>query len=245
MTYVACLAFLAAQPALAQDSPKAMIDAASKRAASAKGKSGDELSAILKEAAGLYEQVVTRFPDAKSEAARAQLEIGRLRKRLGDFAAAEMALKQAASAAQETKTATEALHDLATLYRKTKRLPEAQQALERIVAEFPTEPRQRAEALVRLGAMHRQGKRFEAAEASFRQVLADHGDIWSCAIDALDDLVALKVAQGQDKEARTALASHGESLKTRYHGTRYEARIQPALDRISARLKIADDPDGE
>jgi tetratricopeptide (TPR) repeat protein len=180
-----------------QETAKGLLDLAAKKAASAKGHSGDELTAILKEAAGLYEQVALRFPAAKAEVARSQLDLGRIRKRLDDLPAAETALKQAAAVVEESKVATEALHDLASIYRKTKRLTEAQQALERVVAEFPGEPRQRAEALSRLAGLHRAAKRVDAAEAALRQILAEHGDLFAQVVDALDDLVALKIAQGR------------------------------------------------
>lgn len=228
-----------------QENAKGLLDLAAKKAGSAKGRTADEAAAILKEAAGLYEQAIAKFPAAKAETARAHLEIGRIRRKLNDLPAAEMALKEAAAATDEPRIASEALHDLASIYRKTKRLPEAQQALERIVAEFHGEPRQRAEALSRLASLHRAAKRMDASEAALRQILADHGDLFSQAIDALDDLVALKIVQGHEPEARSLHASQGEALKARFGGTRYEARVKPALDKIATRFKLADDDDGE
>jgi tetratricopeptide (TPR) repeat protein len=224
-----------------QETAKGMLDVAAKKAASAKGRTADESAAILKEAAGLYEQVLAKFPAARSEGARAHLELGRIRRRLNDLPAAEAALKQAAAVSDEPRFATEALHDLASIYRRTKRLPEAQQALERIVAEFASEPRQRAEALSRLASLHRTAKRVDAAEAALRQILTDHGDLFSPAVEALDDLVALKIAEGRESDARSLLTSHGDALKARLHGSRYESRVQPALDRIATRFKPDDD----
>ena len=49
----------------------------------------------------------------------ARLEAGRIRRRLNDLPAAETALKEAAAATDEPRIATEALHDLASVYRKT------------------------------------------------------------------------------------------------------------------------------
>jgi tetratricopeptide (TPR) repeat protein len=227
----------------AQDTAKGLLELAGKKAATAKGRTADEAAAILKDAAGMYEQVATRFPAAKAEGARSHLEVGRIRRKLNDLPGAEAALKEASLATEEPRIATEALHDLASVYRKTKRLPEAQQALERIVAEFASEPRQRAEALSRLASLHRAAKRMDAAEAALRQILADHGDLFSHAIDALDDLVVLKIGQGREAEARSLHASHGEALKARFNGTRYESRVQPALDRIATRFKLAEDDD--
>jgi tetratricopeptide (TPR) repeat protein len=241
MTCAFLLAAFVASGLPAQETAKGLIDGAAKKAASAKGKTAEEAAALLKEAATMYDQVAAKFPAAKPEVARSRLEAGRLRRRLNDLPAAELALKEAAGFSDEPRIATEALHDLASVYRKGKRLPEAQQALERIVAEFPTEPRQRAEALSRLAAMHKAAKRVEAAETSLRQILAEHGDLFSHAVEALDDLVALKIAQGREADARTLLASHGEALKARFAGTRYESRLQPGLDRIASRFKPADD----
>ncbi len=241
--FVICVALLGvlASAVSAQDSAKAMLDAASKKAATAKGKNGDELNAILKEAAALYEQVPVKFAGSKAECAKAQLEAGRLRKRAGDLAGAEPLLKQAAAATDEPAVVCDALQDLATLYRRTKRLPEAQQALERIVTEFHSEPRERAEALSRLAGMHRTAKQYDKAEACLRQILSDHGELWSPSVEALDDLVTLKLAQGQEAEAKKMLQAHAEALKAHFHGTRYEGRVQPTLDRISLRFKIHDE----
>jgi tetratricopeptide (TPR) repeat protein len=225
----------------AQETAKGMIDLAAKKAASAKGRSSEEGAVILEEAAAILEQVAIRFPSEKPAVARAHLDLGRVRKRLNDVPGAEAALVQASQATEEPKVATEALHDLATIYRRTKRLQEAQQALDRIVAEFPGEGRQRAEALSRLASMHRSAKRIDAAEAALRQILADHGDLFAAAVDALDDLVALKLGQGREDDARGLHASHGEALRARFAGTRYENRVQPALDRIAARFKSAGD----
>ena len=225
----------------AQETAKGLLDLAAKKAASAKGKSADEAAAILKDAAAMFEQVTVRFPSEKPEVARAQLDLGRVRKRLNDLPGAEAALKVAAEAKDTPRVAAEALHDLATIYRRSRRLEEARQALERVVAEFPGEPRQRAEALSRLASMHRAAKRVDAAEAALRQILSDHGDLFVAAVDALEDLVALKIAQGREEEARGVHASHGEALKARFSGSRYESRVQPALDRIAARFKAAGD----
>src|SRR4029078_7681972 len=89
--------------------------------------------------AGMYEQVAARFPAAKSDVARSRLEARRLRRRLNEGPAAGAALEEDRAATAEPRIATEALHDLASIYRKAKRLPEAQQALERIAAEVPHE----------------------------------------------------------------------------------------------------------
>lgn len=241
MTCAWLILAMAAPGLLAQETAKGLMEGAAKKAASAKGKTVDEAAAILKEAAGIYEQVPARFPAAKPEVARSRLEVGRIRRRLNDLPAAEAALKEAAAASDDPRTATEALHDLASVYRKLKRLPEAQQALERIVAEFPNEPRQRAEALSRLAGMHRAAKRTEAAEAALKQLLAEHGDLFSPAMEALDDLVALKIGQGREADAKALLATQTEAMKSRFAGTRYEARVQPGLDKIAARIKAADD----
>lgn len=235
------LVFVMPATLLAQENAKSMLDVAAKKAASGKGKVGDELNGILKEAAGLYDQVAAKYPAAQAECAHAHLEAGRLRKRVGDLTGAEASLKLTAAVAAEPKFASEALHDLATIYRKTKRTTEAQQALERIVAEFRSEPRQRAEALSRLAAMHRAAKKPELAEASLRQILSDHGDLWSASTEALDDLVALQIAQGQEAEAKKTLAAQGEALKAKFHGTRHEGRLKVVLDRIALRFKLDDD----
>jgi tetratricopeptide (TPR) repeat protein len=242
-TRVFVVAMLVVPVLTAQETARGLLDLASKKAASAKGRSGDEAAAILKEAAGMLEQLTAKFPSAKAEAARAHLDLGRIRRRLDDLPGAESALKEASGATDEPRVATEALHDLASIYRKTKRLPEAQQALERIVTQFPGEPRQRAEALSRLASLHRTAKRADAAEAALRQILADHGDLFAASVEALDDLVALKIGQGREPEARTLLASHAEAMKAKFSGTRYESRVKPALDRIAARFKLAEDDD--
>ena len=90
--------------------------------------------------------------------------------------------------------------------------------------------------------MHRTAKRIDAAEAALRQILAEHGDLFA-AVEALDDLVALKIAQGRESEARTLLTSQGEALKTRFAGAGTRAGVQPVLDRIGARFKLVDDDD--
>jgi lipopolysaccharide biosynthesis regulator YciM len=240
--WVTCLlACSAATPA--QETAKGLLSAAEKKIESAKGKTGDELAAALKDAALLFEEVSKRFPAAKAETARADLALGRVRRRLGDYGAAEAAWRRAAGSG-ESRPGAEALHDLATLYRKQKKLPEAEAALDRLVKEFGSEPRERADALVRLGGLHRQQKRPDAAEAALRRVLAEHGDLLTPSLEAVDDLVALKLADDKDAEAAQIFEAQAEALKTRYAGTKQEARLATALDRIQLRLGKAEGPKG-
>ena len=241
-TTSACVLLLAAVAA-GQDGARSLLDAARKRVEATRGRTGDELAQGLKEAAELLEQVAKKHPAAKTEIGRADLELGRVRKRLGDASAAEEAFKRA-SAAEETRVAAEALHELAGVYKKQKKLGEAQAALERVVAEFGMEPRERAEAFIRLAGLHRAGKRPQEAETALLRVLAEHADLYACAVEALDDPVALKLSLDQDAEARKAFDAHAEGLKTRYVGGRNEARLQTALDRIQLRLKKSERDDG-
>lgn len=233
-TLAACLC--AAAPSAAQDTAKGMLEAAEKRVDAAKGKLGDELNKALGEAVAMYEAVGKRFPTAKAEVARAELGLGRVKRRLGDFAAAEASWKRAATSG-ESRPAVEALHDLATLYRKQKRNDEAVAALERVVAEFAAEPRERADALVRLGGFFRSLKKPAEAEAALRRALAEHGDLATPALEALDDLVALKLSEDKDSEAQEAFKAHGDALKTRFAGTKQETRVAERLDRIGLRFK--------
>ncbi len=233
---LSALLLLGAAPLVAQETAKALLAAAEKRVDAAKGKLGEELATALKEGAAMFEAVTQRFPAAKAEAARAELGLGRARRRLGDFGAAEAAWKRAA-ASGETRPAAEALHDLATLYQKQKRMPDAQAALERVVAEFGVEPRERAEALVRLGGLFRRLKRPVDAEAALRRILAEHGDLLTPCLDAIDDLVQLKLDEDKDADAAEILSAQGEALKARFAGTKQEARLGTTLDRIRLRLK--------
>jgi tetratricopeptide (TPR) repeat protein len=233
-TLVLAALFAATSPA--QDAATAVLKTAEKAAAAAKGKSGDELAKALNEAFAIYETVAKRFPAAKPEIARADLGIGRVKKRLGDLAAAETALKRAADSG-ESRPAAEALHELATIYRKLKRLPDAAASLERVVAEFTSEPRERADALVRLGGLRRSEKKFDEAETALRRVLSEHGDLLTPSLEALDDLVALKLAADKDAEATELLDAHGAALKARFSGGKQEARLLAALDRMRLRIK--------
>lgn len=233
---LSALLLLGAAPLVAQETAKGLLAAAEKRVDSAKGKLGEELAQALKESAAMFEAVTQRFPAAKTEVARAELGLGRARRRLGEFGAAEAAWKRAA-ASGETRPAAEALHDLATLYQKQKRMPDAQAALERVVAELGAEPRERAEALVRLGGLFRRLKRPVDAEAALRRILAEHGDLLTPCLDAIDDLVALKLDEDKDAEAAQILDAQGEALKARFAGTKQEARLGTTLDRIRLRLR--------
>jgi tetratricopeptide (TPR) repeat protein len=224
----------------AQDTAKGLLAAADKRVDAARGKLGDELSRQLKDAAALYEALPQRFPQARPEVARAELGLGRVRRRLGEFGAAEAAWKRAAESG-ESRPAAEALHDLATLYQKQKRVPEAEAALGRLVADFGAEPRERADALVRLGGLYRRTKRPADAETALRRVFAEHGDLLSPCLEALDDLVALKLAADKDAEAAEILGAQGAALKARFQGTKQESRLAATLDRIALRVKGAPD----
>lgn len=221
-----------------QDTAASVLAAARKRVQEAAGRKGPELEAPLKAGLVLLESIPTRFPEDTASVAKAWLEMGRIHRRLGATGPAEAAFKKTLETPSEAGVAADALQDLASLYRRQKRREDAAAALQRIVDEFGAVPGERATALIRLAGLHRDAKAFDQAEACLRRCLAEHGDLWRSAVDALDDLAALKLRQKDVAGAKELLQSHGESIKARFAGTASEDRVEAALEKMSSRQKL-------
>lgn len=232
------LLLLTAVPAAAQDTGASLLAAARKRAQDATGRKGPELEAVLEDAIRLYGLVPDKFPDDGPSVARAWLEIGRAERRLGRSAGAEAAFRKASARPEEARTACDALHDLATLHRKAKKSEEARAALRQVIDGFPGQAASRAQALVRLAGLHRDAREYPQAEECLRRCLVEHADAWRTSIEALDDLVALKLRVKEPAEARRLLDTHGEAIKARFAGTSQEERVERALEKMPSRARL-------
>ncbi len=223
--------------ALGQSHPNAALDVALKRIELAKRKFGHEQLNAFAEALAALDDVVARFPSARSVKSRALLEKGRLMRKLGDHSGAEAAWQSAAEIVTEARGATDALLELASMHRRNRKVLEAQNALETIIGKFASESRNHAEALLRLASLHRSEKRPDACEATLMKCLAEHLDLRTVALDALDRLVALKLDQGQGVEAANVFRRIAEELKLRFREGRDASRVALQLDLIRVRLK--------
>ncbi len=225
-------------PVLAQDTGSSVLAAGRKRLEDAVGRKGAELTAVLEDGLRLLKTVPARFPEDRASSCRAWLEVGRVEKRLGRSTEAEAAFRKVLETPAEERPCCDALHDLATLHRKAKNADAAKAALQEVIDRFPGQPMERAHALIRLAGFHRDAKAFEQAEECLRRCLKEHGDLWRPAVDALDDLVALKLRQKETDEARKILDSHTEALRARFGGTGQEERIERALQKMPSRARL-------
>ena len=238
-----CCALLLGSLLPAQDSGRAMIAAARKRAAEARGLKGGERRKILEDALALVSQVPERFPSDTPSVARAWLESGRLERRLGREQKGREALAKVLEHPSEKRRCCDALHEIATSLRRVGQRKEAAAALSRLVAEFPDQARSRARALVRLGGVRRELKDVAGARSAYEQCLKEHGDQWRSAVDSLNGLVNLAVKEKDLPLARKTLKEKGEAIRSRFAGTRYERSSQRAFDKMSClrQLKRAEE----
>lgn len=226
-------------PALAgQDTGRSLLSAARKRAREARGLEGAERAAIFEDTLRILRMVPERFPDERPAVARAWLEMGRLLRRLDRGEEAVEALEKACTFTEEQRPVCDALHELASHYRKLREREQARAVLRRIVDEYPSQARPRARALIRMASLHREEKSYEKAEELLLQCLEEHGDLWRQAVDALDALVALKLRMKDIPGARSALDRHSKSLRARFAGTSLEARLERALMKMRSRPRL-------
>ena len=223
---------------LAQDSGKSLLSAARKRAADARGKKGEERKTILEDTLRILEMVPERFPKEAPSLARALVETGRVLRRLGRPEEAVSALERAVKVPDENRPACEALHELASLYRKAKQPEKAEAALQAIIDDHPQQALMRARALIRLASSKRSQKKLEEAAECLRRCLKEHGDLWRSAVDAVDALVALKLRAKDNAAARRLLDAHTEALKARFKGTKHELRVGHALQKMKSRARL-------
>lgn len=235
---VAALALLP-WAAVGQDGGRSLLSAARKRALDARGKEGVERAKVYEDCVRLLILVPERYPEEKAAIARAWLELGRTYRRLDRLKEAEDAFNKVFRVPEEQRPCCDALHDLASLYRKSKRREDAATALQRVVDGFPGQARSRALALIRLAGFARDAKKYDRAEALLRQCLKEHGDLWRQSIDALDALVALRLRRKDVRGARGALDAHTASLRARFAGTDEEERVESALMKMSSRARLA------
>jgi len=232
------LAFL---PAIvdAQDGGRALLSAARKRSLDARGKEGPERVAILEDCERMLAAIPERFPDDRPAVARAWLELGRTRKRLGRTKDAAAALNNVLMVKEEQRPCCDALHELASLHRKAKRLDAAVSALETLVKDYPMQARSRARALVRIGGLYRSMRQFDKADGVLHQCLKEHGDLWRQSVDALNALVALKLSAKDPREGRRLLDAHTAALRARFAGSDDEERLEAALAKMTCRARLA------
>ena len=235
---VAALALLPWEAA-GQDSGRSLLSAARKRALDARGKNGVARTKVYEDCVRLLTLVPERYPEQKAALARAWLELGRTYRRLDRLKEAEAAFNKVFRVPEEQRPCCDALHELASLYRKGRRREEAVRALQRVVDGFPGQARSRARALNRLAGFARDAKEDDRAEALLRQCLKEHGDLWRQSIDALDALVALRLRQKDVRGARGALDAHTASLRARFAGTDAEKRGESALMKMASRARLA------
>lgn len=223
----------------AQDSGRALLSAARKRAMDARGKEGEERAAVLRDCERILAVIPEKYSNEKPAVARAWLELGRTRKRLGKLKEAQAAFEKVLLDRNEQRPCCDALHELASLHKKGKRPAEAIAALQDVVKSYPTQARSRARALIRMGGLYRDMKQMEQAEAMWRQCLKEHGDLWRQSVDALNALVALKLRAKDVREARRILDAHTAALRSRFAGTKEEERLEAALAKMTSRVRLA------
>lgn len=233
-----CLILVAGAPLLAQDSGRSLLSAARKRAKDARGKESTEKTAVYEDCIRILAMIPERFPKERPAVARAWLETGRFWRRLSRPEKAEAAWKRVLETPKEQRPACDALHDLATLYRKMKKRDDAEQMLRRVIKDFPGQPNPRAQALIRLAGLRRDAKAYEESEKLLRQCLNEHGDLWRRGVDALNALVALKLRQKQTEEGRRILDAHTDALRARFDGTAQAERLENALMKMSSRARL-------
>ena len=225
--------------ALGQDSGQALLSAARKRALDARGKEGVAREKVYEDCVRLLTLVPERYPKEKIAVARAWLHLGRTYRRLDRPGDAEVAFGNVLRIPEEQRSCCEALHDLASLYRKGKRRGEATKSLQRVVDGFPGQVRLRAMALMRLAGLARDASAHARAETLLRQCLREHGDLWRQSVDALDQLVRLRLGQKDATGARGVLDAHAAALRARFVGTEDEDRLENALMKMVSRGRLA------
>ncbi len=215
-----------------------LLTAGRKKVQEASKSAGGKADQALQDAMAIFQRVTTECPEDAPSLARAWLEIGRIQRRLGKAGEAKSAFEKAIALPGEERTLCDALLDLSTLARRAGRLEEAETHLRRIVEKHASQGSARAQALLKLGSVLKEARRDADAEACLRQCLADHGDRWRTAVDALDDLVMLKLRSEQMGEARKILEEHSAAMKARFAGTPTEPRLEKALQRMAGRGRI-------
>jgi tetratricopeptide (TPR) repeat protein len=248
---VVCATLLACvQPLIGQDTGNEILAAARKRASEARGQEGPARVAVFEDALRILDLVVERHPDDAAACSRAHLERGRILRRLERTSAAEHALRQVLESASEERPAADALHELASLYRKAKRNEEALAALLEVVEKHPAAGMPRARALIRAAGLKRDRlKDPEGAIQLLRQTLREYGDLWRQSVDALDALVTLVARTEGADAARQVLTSHREALTTRFAETRHAERVARALEAMRCHRAVesaaAEEADGD
>ena len=222
-----------------QDSGRTLLSAAKKRALDARGKEGEARAVVLEDCARLLAAIPERFPDEKPAVARAWLELGRVHNRLDRTMEATAAFERVLEIKEEHRTCCDALHELASIHRKKKRPEVAIAALDRIVAEFPSQSRSRARALIRMASLHRGVGRIDRAEVALNRCMKEHGDLWRQSVDALNALVSLKLKVNDPQVARRVLDAGTASLRARFAGTKDEQRLEAALAKMTSRVRVA------
>lgn len=218
----------------AQDTAASLLTAARKKAKVARTLEGEDRDRARSEVITLLKSVHERFPSDVAAGTRAWLEIGRMERRRGQFGAAREAFEKVAGTPDQPGPVCDALHDLASLHRKEKRLGDARKCLDRVVKDFPKQGRARTKALLRLAGLDQRAGDLEAAEVAFRKVLDEHPELWRASVDALDRLARMKLRDGYRKEALDLVEKEGARLRTRFAATSQAARVEAAL----ARMKI-------
>lgn len=232
--------------ATAQETAASLLSLARKQAQEAVGKKGGDLEAVLNKVVATYGEVIEKFPGDLSAVTRARLEMARAQRRLGKSEEAEAMFKRVLEAKEEKALCCDALHDLATLYRRQKKQKEAIAVLQDLVENYRDQTGERAQALIRLGGLYRDAKDFAKAEECLRLCLKEHADQWRASVDALDDLALLKLRQKDRDSAKEVLNAHTETIKARFAGTSNEERVERALLKMSSRARLeggATEPD--
>lgn len=227
-----------AETALAQDTGKSLLAAARKRATEARGLDAEAKAAIYEDVLRLLARIPKDFPEERPAVARAWLETGRFERRLDRPERAEAAFRRVLEFPDEASPMCDALHDLASLLRRKKEYAAATELLQRLVDEYPKQEYDRARAFLRLASLERQAKRPEVAAGHLERVLAEHPGRWRQCVDALDDLVLLRVGQGEHDAARQLLERHEAEIRERFAGGKSAERVARALDGMRCRTRL-------
>ncbi len=235
---IAALLFGLTGEALAQDSGASLLSAARKRAADARGKKGDVRKAVFEDVLRILRMVPEKFPKEAPAVARAHLETGRVLRRLNRPQEAATALKRVLEIPNEDRPACDALHELASLYRKARKRDQARAMLQSVIDNYPCQALPRARALVRLAGIEKAKKPKTAADL-LRRCLKEHGDLWRPAVDALDALAALKIRAKEPDEARRLIETHSAAIRARFAGSKHEKRVEAALLRMKSLNRLS------
>lgn len=230
-----------AMSAFGQSEGKTLLDIAMKRLSVARTRVGEGRSTDLRACVPYFDRAAAASPEGSLEGGRAHLEAGRLLKRLEAYAEAESRLKMAASRGPSS-VAVDALHELASMYRRLRRVDDASGALDTVLAVHPGETRACAEALVRLASLHRGERRSTAARAALTRCLDHYVEHRTVVLEALEALVALEVSEGDTDVARRAFSVNAARIRERFGRGRERASVETALARIAVRLGTVPSP---